>query len=389
VGAGDPGSDDFDGKGDTPQTAPFPSFTADQLPSDWQHYSRYKFKLAQRYPGTMPQPSDLGFMRIDFKSDTDRYLSAVRAYVFEGFIHAGEETNGHPDQDFRAELNMARNWHSVPWMHTGAHPREGLHGLTRELDAPPGKLDPSQTDTLQDWGVAFYNDLGGYTIGQVWKNHVAPNAAASRFPEGTVVFKILFTEGDPQQVPWIEGAPIWWANIDADIDAKGAKQVAEVRLVQMDIAVKDGRAATGWVYGTFVFDPNADVSADEVSKYGAYAKMMPVGLSFGNDPDKTPGMTLEETILSSKVPPHARNTLGFGGRMNGPADNPLSACQSCHSTAEWPAVSAMAPRRTMTLSQKMRWFRNLAVGEPFDSGQTSLGTSLQLQISLRNFFAGH
>ena len=35
----------------------------------------------------------------------------------------------------------------------------------------------------------------------------------------------------------------------------------------------------------------------------------------------------------------------------------------------------------------MRWFRNLAPGVPFETGQTALDYSLQLAGGIRNFFA--
>jgi hypothetical protein len=33
--------------------------------------------------------------------------------------------------------------------------------------------------------------------------------------------------------------------------------------------------------------------------------------------------------------------LGWGERLNGPIDNPASACLSCHMTAQWPKSSPM------------------------------------------------
>jgi hypothetical protein len=35
--------------------------------------------------------------------------------------------------------------------------------------------------------------------------------------------------------------------------------------------------------------------------------------------------------------------LGWLGRLNGPVDNPQSACLSCHGTAQSPVVSPMVP----------------------------------------------
>jgi hypothetical protein len=40
-----------------------------------------------------------------------------------------------------------------------------------------------------------------------------------------------------------------------------------------------------------------------------------------------------------------------------------------------------------TNAQRLRWFRNLAPGVPFEAGQTPLDYSLQLAVGIRNFFA--
>ena len=65
--------------------------------------------------------------------------------------------------------------------------------------------------------------------------------------------------------------------------------------------------------------------------------------------------------------------LGWNGRLNGPVDNPMSSCISCHMTAEYPQVSQMNPTFDPSLNAKpgdavwMRWFSNLNGGTPFDA----------------------
>jgi hypothetical protein len=147
-------------------------------------------------------------------------------------------------------------------MHVGLRGREGLHGLTRERDTMPGRLATTQTHKFQDWGIGFYNDMGGYAIGRVWKTHDKPDPTAAHFENGSVVFKILLTDADVAEVPWLKDAPAWKANINTTTTSS-TKSIRTVRLAQMDIAAKDDRAPAGWVFTTLVFDPNANFRADD------------------------------------------------------------------------------------------------------------------------------
>jgi len=81
----------------------------------------------------------------------------------------------------------------------------------------------------------------------------------------------------------------------------------------------------------------------------------------------------------------APRTLGWLGRGNGPVDNPVSSCLSCHSTAQIPASSGMFPGASLSDTAKLRWFRNLASGESFDAGTKTLDFSLQLGVGIQNF----
>ena len=45
----------------------------------------------------------------------------------------------------------------------------------------------------------------------------------------------------------------------------------------------------------------------------------------------------------------------------------------------------MVPPASLPEAEKLRWFRNLRVGEPFDAGSQSLDFSLQLSVGLQNF----
>jgi hypothetical protein len=105
--------------------------------------------------------------------------------------------------------------------------------------------------------------------------------------------------------------------------------------------------------------------------------MLPVGVMWGNDPtlDKAAfdaGQRVKETWINPalQTPQH----LGYLGRLNGPVDNPISACLSCHMTAEVPSRSSLTPG-----ADTMRWFANLPAGNSFD--QRSIGTDYNLQIA--------
>ena len=135
-----------------------------------------------------------------------------------------------------------------------------------------------------------------------------------------------------------------------------------------------------------------------------------MGIQWGNDPEigggwgeytnPVPGITrrnpnLKQTIINpddDELPP---THLGWNGRLNGPADNYLSSCMSCHMTAQAPAKSPASPLfqpkediPPVASKEWMRWFRNLNCGERFDNDKptTSTDFSLQLAASLQNFY---
>jgi hypothetical protein len=115
---------------------------------------------------------------------------------------------------------------------------------------------------------------------------------------------------------------------------------------------------------------------------------------------KTPiNQNLKETIInsdSSELPP---THLGWNGRLNGPLDNPMSSCFSCHSTAQYPQYDALSPLFDPKLTNVvkpgddtwMKWFRNIKCGTLFDekidlkNKQYSTDFCLQLAESMHNF----
>jgi hypothetical protein len=314
----------------------------------------------------------------DYATQPGQYIAAALAYALDGNLTTS----------WRGYDNPTRKWYHAPWMHYGNSGREFIHGMTRERNSRPKELAPTQTCYWQNWAVGFYNSPGGYVIGRVWKDPSHPDTTKAAFPDGTVSIKLLFTAAPETQVPYLKNGFQWQGNIDPlkgvcnSADPVGTRTPATMTLLQIDIAVRDTRndANTGWVMGTFVYDGNAAGATP-------WERMIPVGVQWGNDPTLTPaahsgGATVKESWINPAltIPQH----LGWLGRLNGPVDNPQSACLSCHGTGQDPSASPMTPPGGSTDAQKMRWFRNIKSQEAFDAGSTSLDYSLQLAFGIQN-----
>jgi len=349
-------------------------------PNDWQGAT---FALSQNYPATLPPPEHYPWLTIDFKAHPDDYLWAVLHYCFEGNV----------DIDFLVQKNTVRMWYHAPWLHFGPNGREFVRGLTKERGSRKYELAPTQTEPYRNFAVGFYNASGGYAIGRVWQDSTKPDAKQAMFPEGTVTFKLLFTTAPEATVPMLTGSPEWSADIDR---SPTAQQVlaSKVRLLQIDVAVKDQRSLNGgWVFGTLHYDAS-------VQDQTPWLRLRPLALMWGDDPSLTaaayatgtrpaegwvnpvsPIVQYRTNPPSGTTPP---STMGWAGRGNGPVDNSVSSCLSCHSTAQIPATSPMTPPASLSDSQKLRWFRDTSIGEAFDSGSTSLDFSLQLGVGIQN-----
>lgn len=350
-------------------------------------------------PSTAPEPRP--WEAIDFVAEPAKYMDALLAYVLEGQTDRWDVAS-----------NPIRQWYHMPWMGPGGQGREYISGLTSERRSRKGELGPGQTRCRQNWAVGFYNPVGGSALGKIWApvnagTSMKPNLNALPFPAGTVVAKALYTEATPAEVPLLAGAPTIQARIvkdptpDDDVcppDAVGgkpaAREAATLHLLQVDVAVRDPDAdsKTGWVFGTFVYDgrlPGTD----------PWKKLRPAGLMWGND------STLSDESAALGVKPSEgvflsnfglQRNFGRGGRMNGPVDNPESACLSCHMTAQFPATASMAPQAGMDWEVAKCWFRDLSATTPFGgapsatscgqsvAGQRSLDYSLQLAVGARN-----
>lgn len=353
------------------------------------------FESNQDYP-TIEPPTDasLPWLAFDFKKPAEAplYMKAVLTHAMQNNRHLWD-----PDRFPTAEPG-AEPWFHAPWMHFDSAGREPIHGLTSERPAPIGFLHDLQTEKVQNWAVGFYNKFGGYVFGQTWADTAAPLDAPPRFPVGTVSIKLLFTQATKDQVPYLEDSIEWDAMIFKDFsstrDSNRSTTPTKLRLLQIDIAIRDPRAddKTGWVFGTFVYNHGNQQPGDT-----PWDRMLPVGLSWGNDPDLTATSgTMDEGWLNPVAAALLKTTnrpeLGLRGRVNGPVDNPRSSCSSCHMTAQAPFAPIMFERRNderfggaYSAMLQADWFRNLGPDDPFLSGKQSLDFSLQLAKGLDNF----
>ncbi len=376
------------------------------------------FVLSQSYPDTLPPAEKLPWDSVDVSKLNEhrgrnalKYLDALYRYTTEGNIDVG----------WVVQNNKIRRWYHSPWLDSRALGREYIHGLTHELDSTPQTLgDPDPVDknkVYQTWAVGAFNERGAWAIGQMWCDPENPDPDALNpnqsqpnwMPNGTVIWKLLFSTADSATFPFLKDAYEWQANIlvKPDLDPPNGDPTAgdpprstqTVRLVQMDLAVRDDRLPNGWAYGTYAYSNNPIKG----SKRGAtpWSRMVPIGLQWGNDPGITPSMVeagtkLRESWLNPKadISVLPDNHRGWGGRLVGPLDNRDSSCMSCHQTAGQPAFPLVAPTtnkgKATSERDQLFWFDNTPAGVAFgtsDKGnfRTSTDYSLQLSMGLQYF----
>jgi hypothetical protein len=300
-------------------------------------------------------------------------------------------------------------WWLTPWMDYTVNGRERNLGLTRERGPDPGDLAPGSPGGFQVWAVGFYNREGAFGLSHVFAEPCDPfiPSATWTFPAQSASFKLLFTNATAAEVPYLQGAP----EVSAFVNAATGNQRVEttLRLLQVDIAVRDPRVPSKWVFGTFVW------KGPKVGD-GLFQNLVPVGLMWGNDPEASTSTRDEFAIRGETKLNHSlagvlwrgpnqvwdeRPWPGFQGRLNGPADNLRSSCMSCHALAQWPRSKALGivPSSTRyslaNLNDKavrddlrIKYMKNVVGGDlaipseaqaaPAWGGATALDYSLQL-----------
>lgn len=353
------------------------------------------------FPRTLPPEESLPWTGIDFTtmSGAKAFLNAVLEYSLEGF-------DGDNLSKWNVFENKVRTWYHAPWLHPHDHDgsgkrieetpdlrpgkkdygpvrtgREYLLGLTEELQSGPHMLGINQKVEKTNWAVSFYNSRAAYSLWKVWndgKTSPTIHLDATSFAAGSVFAKPLYTTVTAEEAPFLTGAPTARANVSTNRFEVWNREPTEVRLIQFDLAVKldeeTFKSLTGlentytWVYGTFVYDGRSNDQMDP------WKRLRPVGLSWGSDPDVADctNDTVAQSIVllnandldieigdtakrdwgrAQKKPCH-ESSFGREGRMNGPVDNPISSCHSCHSAAQYRKI---AHKDTKTLKNRVPW----------------------------------
>ncbi len=285
-------------------------------------------------------------------------------------------------------------------------------------------------DFVDTWSGAYLNDRAAFGVGQVYCNPDNPKPGAlnpdpnalNNFPNGSFIIKLLFSTVTEDQLPIVKNALEWKADVFVNDDpswrnkgpiSRFERAIGVVRLIQIDVSVRDERSTTGWLMGTFGYDGNARGATP-------WERMIPLGIQWGNSPKVAFAETCagpggpcsreklteqwinEQAVKDLASPPLNFDHLGYGGRLAGPVDNANASCLGCHQTAGFPMVPILpefspngalleldAGRRpAVEQSFRMMYYGNVASGAVFSDTQLqSSDYSLQLAMSLQNFIS--
>jgi hypothetical protein len=300
-----------------------------------------------------------------------RYVLALRNYAFasEPVRRLTPQLTSDSDYFDSAGGTVPNNqrtqkWYPAPRMMygnpgtPGSGAREAAWGMTAERTVADNELG-GNTSPFRNYAIAYYDARGARTYARVWDT-TSPgidgvDRTKMRITAGGLVYKLLYSAALPTQFP--QGQDLLAGSLALSVLPNATSPPVNVRLLQVDIAVKDARAgATGWYFATYAYDRT-------VAGNSVWRKMVPVGLMWGNDPNGAP---IVESWINPAAPAYAKAHLGVGGRLNGPVDNRASACMSCHSTAQAPTLADMRPPASgPCLPLRSNWFRNLSGTQPF------------------------
>lgn len=286
------------------------------------HETDRKFQTHYDFPKTLPEASKSPWLAIDPMQKPAEYMQSILNYV--------TKVNARPDIDWRIEDNKVEEWCNAPWFFMF---REPLHGMTSERWSRPKELHASQLDWERNFAVGIYNDVACYGLGQIWSDPAFPKTRNFSFAEGAVAAKMLFTSASASSVPYLKDSKEW------EVAANKDGSTITMRLLQLDLSVKDKRSPNGWFFGTFMYNAQQPGNTP-------YERLVPVGLIWGSDPDLNAGAYLQKAVtpkeswvnpaVASQFFALPRQHLGLFGRANGPVDNPMSACITCHQRAtDW------------------------------------------------------
>lgn len=396
----------------------FPDFGYMVSPQEYEaSYADHPvFQIKTDFPKARPKSSKLPpALKINVFEKPLEYIESVKEYCL-----AGNLPNWNPHHNKQAD------WYHIPWLHPTSDifppngGTEGFHGLIKEAPVGPYQLHSSQTGEYQIFAITLINDFAGYTMGQMWKDPANPDPRATDkrfgggFPEGAVFCKLLFADLQPgdDSVPYL-ASPFQWQGYITQSWNSPTRAVRYLRLLQMDIMVRDTRvdSTTGWVLGTFVYNGQLNernCAGREDDMACRFNNLVPLGAQWGDDPtvreNKINSYPYTQTWINTDIKESVINKsadlppmhLGWGGRLNGPADLNTSSCNSCHASAQFPQISPLvAPSATIAngfapspeggTDSWMTFFQNVPAATSKVAEAFSTDFSLQVAMSLQNF----
>jgi hypothetical protein len=324
--------------------------------------------------------------------------------------------------DYSHWYDNPRKWYNVPWLFSIRDPIRGAYvGFPQDPSVFP--LSNMKKKEMTDYVFVYYNDVAGYTLGQIWgKSALNPDLTKAQFQDGAIIIKAALSDATPADWSPLEGAATWELYPPVIPPPPGnptaPTKIVTTRFFQFDIIVKDTKTApaTGWVFATLVYDKN--VPGD------GWTRMVPLGAMWGNDPDfnsvVTPNAPLQESVINPMAPLYAVETLGYGGRLSGPNDGAvsenniidgqlvprarISSCMSCHGVAEWPLKSNLTPTVSSTANNPPdpnnpysyvpppgslefnNWFQDRPGTMPQDAGSVALDYDMNIALKALPFW---
>ena len=230
--------------------------------------------------------------------------------------------------------------------------REAAHGMTLERTVRVGELG-GNTVAFPNYAVAYYDARGGARVpAPVEDGHAGRRPAqAQRHEVRRGQFRVQAAV--QRRARRRRFRRICWPARCSSTSCP-TRAARRCRAPDADRHRGQGQARRRRPAGTSPPMPTTRTQAGD----SPWTKMAPVGLMWGNDPDGAP---ITESWINPAAPAYARAHLGVDGRLNGPVDNPASACMSCHSTAQAPSLAPMLPTGACAQAPfRADWFRNLA-----------------------------
>ncbi len=247
--------------------------------SSWPPPPRYTgpvFQLSYDYPVQLPPPlTDPPWIRAlggkPISADNAlAYVSAVKDYISSDMRTLM--------LDYPHWNAQQRKWYNLPWLFSLRDPIHGTYVGTHQ-DPTVFPLSNMKKKLMTDYVLVYYNDVAGYTLGQLWgKTALQPDMTKAQFQDGAIIIKAALTDATPADWSPLEGTSVWELyppGTSADGSPTAPTKTVNVHFFQFDIIVKDTKTAplTGWVFSTLVYDKH--IAGD------TWTRMVPLGAMLG------------------------------------------------------------------------------------------------------------